>query len=295
MIPAIAIFMLCLLPCQESHTLKPYLQALLEAARKETKQGDAFFDSCVRAAVKRASREPETPIAMTRAFLALGCFFDTEDHLQDIPFFGELFEGLEPAEPAELVEAAAERRQLASQASLRGRKDLVLHFTMAAALSRFMGRKSAVQIGIGKEVHDGKELEKGEGLGFSFMDLCANEAGIRFAEYVTAHTAEIARINNLKMSDFFPRLDDLPEGLTYSRFVKQYGGTEDKRFEEKMQRIRKRIDACPGFHSHLKDREKKSGKSFSPEELQPENSVKDPVGRASSFSKSGPAIRPRFR
>ena len=84
--------------------------------------------------------------------------------------------------------------------------------------------------------------------GYSFADLAANRAGIRFAERVLAGAAPTAWLaERFSVNDFAPDLAGLPEGLSASEVVDRYGGVGDPRFEALRKEIEARIDRLPPY------------------------------------------------
>ncbi|MCK7576216.1 MAG: hypothetical protein MZV65_10160 [Chromatiales bacterium] len=121
---------------------------------------------------------------------------------------------------------------------LRGRVDLSQHFMTSAALAIQGTDALSNLVGWYKELSDANG-----GSGFSFADMTANRAGIRFARLATESAASarwlrsVARAG-LREDDFMPRIDRLPEGLSQARFDAHLG--EDKRRE--YQRLIEQID-----------------------------------------------------
>ncbi|MCW7553062.1 hypothetical protein NX722_10515 [Endozoicomonas gorgoniicola] len=98
---------------------------------------------------------------------------------------------------------------------LRGRFDLTQHFLVSAALALTLDEQTALNIGISKEKADARA----GGSGFSFSDLTANMAGIRFATALTgseeqARLAQQFLLQNRGEQTFMPEVAWLPQGLT---------------------------------------------------------------------------------
>lgn len=130
--------------------------------------------------------------------------------------------------------------------TLAGRRDLRLHFVYSAAL------KLAADSGVSFALGEFKELlDAGRGgSGFSFADLAANRAGIRFAEKATSSEAAARRLQELLAGDsaesaFFPPLGDLPEGLAQARFEAEYRDLEAPAYRGLIAEIDRRIDGLP--------------------------------------------------
>lgn len=114
-----------------------------------------------------------------------------------------------------IEESNALRRRI----TLRGRNDLVRHFWASAALVILSDEHRSMTVGIGKELMDATE----GGAGFSFVDLTADRAGTLFTVAATKNDSNARNIqsrisNGVAVSDFFPGIEGLPEGLTRDVF-----------------------------------------------------------------------------
>ncbi|ABK98989.1 hypothetical protein [Pelobacter propionicus] len=141
-----------------------------------------------------------------------------------------------------------ERRPQSRNVQLGGREDLRLHFIVSAGLKLLTDQGATAAIGEFKEL-----LDAGRGgSGFSFIDLTADRAGIRFAEVCTG-SAESARRLQERFSAppaeelFFPIIADLPENITRAGFERQFGGVDSRRYRELVREIDRRIDQCPAY------------------------------------------------
>jgi hypothetical protein len=134
------------------------------------------------------------------------------------------------------------------QATLRGRGDWAKHFCLSGALAVLENPFLSDVGGLLKEEVDA--LAKGTG--FSFGDLAADRAGVRFAHAATASedaaAAMQARLRRgYSADDFFPPASDLPENLTVEEFRRSYRGVGDERYRQKVREIEARLDRCPGL------------------------------------------------
>jgi hypothetical protein len=141
-----------------------------------------------------------------------------------------------------------ERTPHSRNIQLGGREDLRLHFIVSAGLKLLTDQGATAAIGEFKEL-----LDAGRGgSGFSFIDLTADRAGIRFAEVCT-QSAESARRSQERFSGtpsedlFFPSVADLPENITRARFERQFGGLDSNRYQELVREIDRRISRCPAY------------------------------------------------
>ena len=114
--------------------------------------------------------------------------------------------------------------------TLMRRGDLKLHFLFSAALERLVQANMGLKVGELKELMD---MDQG-GSGFSFADLAADKAGIKFAQFVLEQPelAQQRLTGNLAETEFFPSIDDLPEGLAEKAFNQSFGNTESAEYKE---------------------------------------------------------------
>jgi hypothetical protein len=149
----------------------------------------------------------------------------------------------------DLVRAAAQLRQ---GASLRGREDWSRHYALSGALAVVESPFLSEVGGLLKEELDAL----GKGTGFSFGDLAADRAGIRFADVATTSDANAealqARLRaGFSVDDYFPATDGLPENLTPEAFAATFGGVGAPRYRQVTGEIDARIERCPGLSLRL--------------------------------------------
>lgn len=140
---------------------------------------------------------------------------------------------------------------LRNRITLRGRNDLARHFWVSAAMTVVSGEAKSTTIGKAKELMDAGP----GGSGFSFVDMAANAAGIRFAVLATKNQTMAGsirkRIQQTQSSfEFCPPIDGLPEGMTAEEFQNQYGGIGGERSLQLFEEIRNRILDCPMLQSN---------------------------------------------
>jgi hypothetical protein len=128
---------------------------------------------------------------------------------------------------------------------LEGRQDWVQHFLLSAGLTASGGRGIAVFIGEAKEVQD-----SGKASGFSFTDIGADRAGVRFAEVALSSASAARRIQGViskatREEDFFPKVSDLPEGLSAAEFKSRYGDRNSTAYKQLVAEIDRRIGGIP--------------------------------------------------
>ncbi|MCF6339034.1 MAG: hypothetical protein L3J84_14000 [Gammaproteobacteria bacterium] len=127
---------------------------------------------------------------------------------------------------------------------LADRNDLRLHFIFSAALKIISDSGLSFAIGEFKELLDSQQ----GGSGFSFVDLAADRAGIRFAELAlddsTASHIQRMASELTEENIFFPSIIALPEGIPRQVFAAR-GGIESNYYKEYLATINARINHLP--------------------------------------------------
>ena len=82
--------------------------------------------------------------------------------------------------------------------------------------------------------------------GFSFTDIAADRAGVRFAEVATASERSARKLQDTLAGsqaerDFFPKVGDLPEGLSEADFKSAYGDLDTETYNAMIRAIDNRI------------------------------------------------------
>jgi hypothetical protein len=212
------------------------VDALL-AALPRVPPGDARFEAALETAF-RLARERSTGRSAVEenraALLALGIVLG---HTRVARAVGD-----------KLDEERADRAEtLRDDTTLRGRADWTRHFTVSGALTVLSAVAPADAAGLLKE-----ELDADGGSGFSFADLLADRAGATLAEVATRDEARAsalqARIaNGFWVDEFFPRADDLPEGIPDAQLQARYGGVGGPLYRRTAAEIERRIAACAAY------------------------------------------------
>lgn len=147
------------------------------------------------------------------------------------------------------VEAAETNRQRAMRLNVLGkvtardREDTLKHFIVSAAMTSLVGEKEANLWGFAKELADANG-----GSGFSFADLAADRAGIRFAKRLAEGSIPITGLaRNFRVENYLPALDGLEEGIMMDDLVKRYGDQGDPRYDAVIKKIDARIDQLPAY------------------------------------------------
>jgi hypothetical protein len=130
---------------------------------------------------------------------------------------------------------------------LRGRRDLAQHFMTSAALAAKGGGMLSNLVGLFKEASDAER-----GSGYSFADVAANRAGIRFSRLATGSPADARALRafaqrGLSENDFMPPIEGLPEGLAPQDFKAGFGDPQSTDYRRMVGLIDGRIDARPLF------------------------------------------------
>lgn len=129
--------------------------------------------------------------------------------------------------------------------TLDGRADWPQHYTVSAALAVLENPLISEAGGLMKEQLDALT----QGSGFSFADLAADRAGVRFAGAATrsedsARALQARLRGSFALSDLFPPAADLPENLSVEQFRAAYGGVGTPRYREQIAQIEARLDRC---------------------------------------------------
>ncbi len=134
-------------------------------------------------------------------------------------------------------------------ALVAGREDLPKHFLISAALQIISTSGMSHAVGELKELLD---TGKG-GTGFSFVDLAADRAGVRWAE--VALSRDSARRLQEKLAAnptegvFFPPIGGLQEWMPQATFEQRYGNLDDNRYKAVVRDIDARIKALSAYAS----------------------------------------------
>jgi hypothetical protein len=150
-------------------------------------------------------------------------------------------------EDSELVRQAG---AIGQGTTLDGREDWPRHYALSAALAVIEHPLISDAGGLMKEQMDAL----GRGTGFSFGDLAADRAGVRFAAASTrseaAARAMQARLQNgYSPGEFFPIVMDFPENLTVEQFRQEFGAVGSQRYRLQVSSIDRELDACDAISS----------------------------------------------
>ncbi|MFO7905111.1 MAG: M12 family metallo-peptidase, partial [Pirellulaceae bacterium] len=165
---------------------------------------DELTEFYIRRAARAAIKLPEET-APSAFLLGLGIAMDDSDILLSNPITAEFCRKVESRTDRR------ERQRTLGAPTLLGRRDLARHFFLSAYLTVAVGAEAAESAGLAKELADSRSRS-----GFSYRDLAANAAGIRFAEHVLDGTLLLSELaDDLAASDLMPKVSDLPEGVRW--------------------------------------------------------------------------------
>ena len=131
--------------------------------------------------------------------------------------------------------------------TLSRRRDLAQHFIASAIIAASANSNTANVIGLFKEIDDSRG-----GSGFSFADLTADRAGVKFGELAIGSPASAKFLQeqlkeNLMESHFMPSIKNLPEGIMEFQFKKTYGDLDSEAFRLVNKEIEHRLSICTLF------------------------------------------------
>lgn len=143
---------------------------------------------------------------------------------------------------SDLVRQATALGQLAT---LRGRGDWSKHYALSAALAVLEHPLISDVGGLMKEQLDALAPDSG----FSFGDLTADRAGVRFASAATlseplAKAMQLRLQDGFIVDDFFPPSIGFPENLTVKEFRRSFGGVGSQRYRKEVEWIEAQLDTC---------------------------------------------------
>lgn len=144
------------------------------------------------------------------------------------------------------ADISARPRQRGVRYMLHQRYDVAEHFLASAALSLSADAALADYLGFLKELDDSRL----GGSGFSFVDLAADRAGVRFATLLATNEAQAQHMLALVTSasaetELMPDFTDLPEFFDGESFEETFGDAESEAYQAVIGRIEARLDETP--------------------------------------------------
>lgn len=131
------------------------------------------------------------------------------------------------------------------------RTDLPKHFFVSAALAVSTGSRFASLVGLAKEIDDSDG-----GSGFSFADLAADKAGVRFGELaISSEKQALLFQEKLKairsIDEIMPLISNLPEGIMELEFKNRYRDLDSRAYQLINDEIDKRLNQCSLYRGSL--------------------------------------------
>ncbi|MDP4536352.1 hypothetical protein Q3O60_09135 [Alkalimonas collagenimarina] len=137
--------------------------------------------------------------------------------------------------------------QSRQRVTLAGRLDLQQHFVYSAAIKTLTNRDIGFLAGEMKELLDTNP----GGSGFSFVDLLADKAGVRFAE-IALYSEATARAlqqfivqNGLTDAELLPDFSLFPEGIQYDTFREDFDTIESEQYQLMLAQINQALAELP--------------------------------------------------
>ncbi|QDP00911.1 hypothetical protein [Thalassotalea sp. PS06] len=136
--------------------------------------------------------------------------------------------------------------------TLLNRNDLQKHFVYSMALQLLSDANAGFALGEFKELLDSNP----GGSGFSFVDLYADRAGTRLAQYATENETSAKAIQQtfLQMQteqQLIPFPKDLPEGIDANQFTADYTNTQSENYQQMLTLIDEQLSSLP-FYAPMK-------------------------------------------
>jgi len=207
--------------------VRVYYTKLIELARRQGSNARTSLTAFVQPLFRLAGERSKTgnPIKEnTAAILALSLYFG-DQRIERVA--------------ADALKADMRRKKRhTDHVKLDGRHEYVQHFVVSAGLTLAGEAILADAVGASK---------KAEGAsGFSFTDLAADRAGVRFARAAVASRDNAVRFQvrlsgMITEADIFPAVRDLPEGLSEPEFKRRYGNTSSRAYNRLVAEIDRRI------------------------------------------------------
>lgn len=200
------------------------------------RQGDELAAYLVREAARAAEGLPE---ALKQQAFLLAVTIGLNDAQPALPLTAK-------ANILRAIETPSERTlrlKVLGEPTILGRRDLAQHFFASTQLVDIAGAPAAQTVGITKELADAQGVS-----GFSFADLAADRAGVRFGQSLLERKITIGLLaKSFTVSAFMPEIEGLPEKLSAKDLAAKFGGKDDPRFLEQLKLIDQRIAQLSGY------------------------------------------------
>jgi hypothetical protein len=220
----------------DNRTLPATAASSATTGQATRRQGDALTDHLVRQAARAAQGLPDD-VKRQAFLLAMVVGLNDTELLAQLPAIGKLVGAIEA--PSERTIRLA----MLGEPTMRGRRDLTRHFMLSAFLTATTSADAALAAGIAKEMADAQRVS-----GFSFVDLAADRAGVRFARGVLEKRISLGLLAAaFTVPSYMPEIEGLPEEISAKDFAAQYGNNGDPRFTKQLKEIDERIMRLPGY------------------------------------------------
>ena len=196
---------------------------------------DALTEAYIRTAASAANKLDEA-VRVPALLIGLGIGLDNSTILSNNPLTKKLCAAVESADERQ------ERLAKLGTPTMHRRRDLCQHFAVSVALTEIVGAGLAELAGVTKELADMKGTS-----GFSFADLCTDLAGVEFASRLQKTPLLDTIAKEFAVVDYVPDIKGLREGLSESRFEKDFGGITDRRYTQELESLRKRVQEVKAY------------------------------------------------
>jgi len=142
----------------------------------------------------------------------------------------------------------------APRVTLARRPDLQQHFIYSATIHILTNQNVSDTVGEAKELLDSIQ----GGSGFSFVDLLADRAGVKFAQIAIGSASSAAQLQQFFSQDrteaeLFPDKSRLPEGISQQKFEQQYQSVDSEDYQRMLADIQQRLTALPLYQIRIQD------------------------------------------
>ena len=216
----------------EPERFEVYLQQLQSHYQQHKPQQLSSYLSVVFQSAYVQSQQADVSAVLENqaALLALGAFFGPA-HFDWLLGDGRSYALSRPA-PGEV--------------QLAGRFDLQQHFVYSAVIKALTNRELGLLAGEMKELLDTNPGRSG----FSFVDLLADKAGLRFAELALQSEASARNLQAFFLQprddgDLLPVFESLHEGIQYEQFLSYYVDLDSVAYQQQLALIQQKLLAMP--------------------------------------------------
>ena len=186
-----------------------------------------------------AARQLPPHVGPSAFLLGLGVAMDDSNFVHDKPALNDVWQKIEPGDQRE------RRLLLLGTPTMLKRHNVTRHFTISAAMVVLSSPQGAEAAGLGKEILDSRG-----GDSFSFADLCGDLAGVMFATHIREDDISLEEVAaHFLIEDYIPKLEGLPDDLSWDAFVKQYGQAGSESFQRQRADLFHRILALPAYRA----------------------------------------------